>query len=112
MANKILVAQVFPGSLAIAAIIQWVAAYDNVAPAALTAVVKGPKQGLLPRKVALYRCQQLGGYRLADLMSPLGVSNSGSVSFITTQIRKRRKDNKEFFQTLQQVKRYILKHAY
>jgi len=36
----------------------------------------------------------------------------GSVSFITTQIRKHRKDNKEFFQTLQQVKGYILKHAY
>ncbi len=64
-------AQVFSGSLAIAAIIQLVAAYYNVAPAVLPAVVKGPKQVLLPRKVALYRCQQLGGYWLADLMSPL-----------------------------------------
>ncbi len=95
-----------------AAIIQWVAAYYNVAPAVLPAVVKGPKQGLLPRKVALYRCQQLGGYRLTEIMRSFGLSNSGSVSFITTQIRKQRKDNKEFFQTLQQVKRYILKHAH
>jgi len=53
------------------AIIQWVAAYYNVAPAVLTAVVKGPKQGLLPRKVALYRCQQLGGYPLAEIMGSL-----------------------------------------
>ena len=105
-------AQVFPGSLAIAAIIPLVTAYYNVAPAVLPAVVKGPKQGLLPRKVALYRCQQLGGYRLADIMSPFGLSNIGSVSFITTQIHKQRKENKEFFQTLQQVKGYILKHAY
>ncbi len=104
--------QVVPGSLAITAIIQLVAAYYNVDPAVLTAVVKGPKKGLLPRKVALYRCQQLGGYRLADLMGPFGLSNIGSVSFITTQIRKQRKENKEFFQTLQRVKGYILKHAY
>ena len=73
---------------------------------------KGPKQGLLPRTVALYRCQQLGGYRLADIMCPFGLSTSGSVSFITTQIRKQRKENKECVQTLQQVKGYILKHAY
>ena len=51
-----LVAQVFPGSLVIAAIIQLVAAHYNVAPAVLTAVVKGPKQGLFPRKVPLYWC--------------------------------------------------------
>ncbi len=44
-------AQVFSGSLAIAAIIHLVAAYYNVVPAVLTAVVKGPKQGWCPRKV-------------------------------------------------------------
>ena len=110
--DKVLVAQVFPGSLAIAAIIPLVAAYYNVALAVLTAVVKGPKQGLLPRKVALYRCQQLGGFRLADIMCPFGLSNSGSVSFITTQIRKRSKENKEFFHTLQQVQHNIINHAY
>ena len=56
--DKILVAQVFSGSLAIAAIIQLVAAYYSVDPAVLTTVVKGPKKGWRPRKVALYRCQQ------------------------------------------------------
>lgn len=91
---------------------QLLAAYYNVAPAVLPAVIKGPKQGLLPRKVALYRCQQLGGYPLADIMRSSGLSNIGSVSFITTQIRKHRKENKECVQTLQQVKGYILKHAY
>ncbi len=69
--DKVLVAQVFPGSLSMDAIIQGVVAYYNVAPAVLTAVVKGPKQGLLPRKVALYRCQQLGGYPLAEIMGSL-----------------------------------------
>ena len=100
--DKVLVAQVFSGTLAIAAIIPLVAASYNVAPAVLPAVGKGPKQGWLPRKVALYRGQQRGGYRVADIMSPFGLSNSGSVSCITTQIRKQRKDNKECVQTLQQ----------
>jgi len=110
--DKVLVAQVFPGPLSIAAIIQLVAAYYKVDPAVLTAVVKGPKKGLLPRKVAMYLCQQLGGYPLADIMRPFGLSNIGSVSFITTQIRKRRKADKEFCQTLQRMQRYIIKHAY
>ena len=107
-----LVAQVFPGTLSMDAIIQLVAAYYKVDPAVLRAVVKGPKKGLLPRKAAMYLCQQLGGYPLAEIMKPFGLSNIGSVSFITTQIRKRRKENNEFFHTLQHVQYYILKHAY
>jgi len=89
-----------------------VADYYNVDLAVLTEVVKGPKKGLLARKVAMYMCQQLGGYRLAEIMRQFGLSHIGSVSFITTQIRKRIKEHKAFAQAMQRVKRYIMKHAY
>ena len=86
--------------------------YYNVEPAVLTDMVKGPKKGLLARKVAMYMCQQLGGSRLAEIMRQFGLSNIGSVSFITTQIRKKIKESKEFATVIQRVKRYIIKHAH
>ena len=110
--DKVLVAQVLPGTLTINHIIRLVATYYKVESSVLTEVVKGPKKGLLARKVAMYMCQQLGGYRLAEIMRQFGLSNIGSVSFITTQIRKHIKENKEFATVIQRVKRYIIKHAH
>ncbi len=87
--DKVLVARVLLVTLSVAHIIRLVADYYNVEPAVLTEIAKGPKKGLLARKVAMYMCQQLGGYNLAEIMRPFGLSNIGSVSFITTVIRKR-----------------------
>jgi chromosomal replication initiation ATPase DnaA len=110
--DKVLVAQVLPRTLSIAHIIRLVADYYNVEPAVLTEIVKGPKKGLLARKAAMYICQQLGGFRLAEIMGPFGLLNIGSVSFITTQIRKRIKASQEFSQAIQSVRKHILKHAF
>lgn len=57
-------------------------------------------------------CQQLGGYRLAEIMGPFGLSNIGSVNFITTQIRKRIKESQKFSQPMQYAKQHIIKHAF
>ena len=65
----------------------------------------------LARKVAMYLCQQLGGYRLAAIRDAFGLSNVGSVSFITTQIRKRIHENPDFAETIQRMKRYVIKKA-
>ena len=56
-------------------------------------------------------CQQLGGYRLADIMDAFGLSNVGSVSFLPTQIRKRIKDTLDFAKTMQRIQRYVIKQA-
>jgi hypothetical protein len=56
-------------------------------------------------------CQQLGGSRLAEIMRPFELSNIGSVSFITTQIRKHIKEDEAFETAMQRVKGYIIKHA-
>lgn len=62
--------------------------------------------------LVVYMSQQLGGYRLAEIMRPVGRSNIGSVSFITTQIRKRSKESQEFSQAIQYVKQHFIQHAF
>ena len=109
--DKVMVEHVFPDKLVLDQIIRLVAAYYKVDTTILTTVVKGPKKGLLARKVAIYLCQQLGGYRLADIMDAFGLSNVGSVSFITTQIRKRISETPDFAKTIQRIQRYVIKQA-
>ncbi len=109
--DTVVARQVFPGSLALADIIWLVADFYKLEAAQLTAVVKGPKKGLLPRKVAMYLCQQLGGYSLVEIMRTFGLSHRGSVSFITTQIRQRLKTDPSLATAIQRVTRYIMKHA-
>ena len=70
------------------------------------------KNGVVEREGGHVSVSATGGHRLADIIRPFGLSNIGSVSFITTQIRKRIKENIEFSHTIQCVKRYIIKHEY
>lgn len=88
-----------------------VAEYYKVDTTRLTTVVKGPEKGLMARKLAMYLCQQLGGHRLEDIIQTFGLSNVGSVSFITTQIRQRRHERPEFANAIQRLKHDIIKHA-
>ncbi len=54
-------------------VIGLVAAYYKVETTLVTTVVKGPKKGCLARKVVMYLCQQLGGYRLAVIRDAFGL---------------------------------------
>ena len=109
--DKGFVTQVLPGRLTMDALVPLVATYYKLDAKQLTQVVKGPKKGLLARKVAMYLCQQLGGHRLTDIMHTFGLSNVGSVSFITTQIRKRINEQPDFAKTIQQITQYVIKQA-
>ena len=111
MDNKVVVQKVLPSPLSLNTIIDLVADFYHVDAAQLTEVVKGPRPGLLPRKVAMYVSQQLGGHHLVDIMQAFGLSHPGSVSFITTQIRQRMKKDQQFSTAMQRVTRHIMKHA-
>lgn len=67
--------------------------------------------GVVASKVGIYLCQRLGGHRLEDIMRLPGLSNVGSVSFITTQILRRTTENSDFAKTIQRIIRHIIKHA-
>lgn len=109
--DRALVNTVLSHSLTIKQITQFVATFYQLEAKELTQVVKGPNKGLLARKVAMYLCQQLGGYQLNDIMTSFGLSNSGSVSFITSQIRKNIKDDTKLGKEIQNIKTYIVKNA-
>ncbi len=74
----------------------------------ITQVVKGPQKGFLARKVAMYLCQQVGGYPLQVIMKCFGLSNIGSVSFITSQIRQQLCQDVELKKTIARLKAYIV----
>ncbi len=98
-------------SLTMKQITQLVAVYYKLDVNKLTGVVKGPNKGLLARKIAMYLCQQLGDHLLQDIMIHFGLSNTGSVSFITTQIRQLCKNDSSFDKQIHKVKNYIIKQA-
>ncbi len=74
----------------------------------LTTVVKGPDKGSMPRKIAMYLCQQVGGFQLNEIMLFFGLSNRGSVSFITSQIRKNMKDDLKLEREINKLKSMII----
>ena len=109
--DKSFVDQVLPGHFTIDHVLHGVAAYYKLESTRLMQVVKGPQKGLLARKIAMYLCQQLGGHRLRAIMHTFGLSNVGSVSFITTQIRHRITNEPDFARTIQHIIRYLIKQA-
>jgi len=109
--DKVLMNQIVSHELSIKQLTRLVAAYYNLEVNKLTQVVKGPGKGLMPRKIAMYICQQLGGYQLNDIMVHFELSNIGSVSFITSQLRHKIKADSKFERHIQKIKDYIIKHA-
>jgi len=98
-------------SLTLSQLIEIVTEYYKLEVKALTQVNKGPKKGLLARKVAMYVCQQLGGYQLNDIMIHFGLSNIGSVSYITSQIRHNCKRDAKLARQIEKIKIYIVKQV-
>ncbi len=107
----VLLNTVLSHSIAIKQMIQFVAEFYHLEPVKLTQVIKGPGKGLLARKVAMYLCQQLGGYSLNEIMISFGLTNIGSVSYITSQIRNEIDEDKQFDKQIQKIKSYIIKNA-
>jgi chromosomal replication initiation ATPase DnaA len=88
-----------------------VADYYQLDVSDLTQVVKGPKKGLKGRKVAMYLSQQLGGHKLEEITVLFGLSSVGSVSYTTSQLRKRLNDSASLEKEIQKIKHYIIDNA-
>lgn len=63
------------------------------------------------RKIAMYLCQELAARKLKDIASHINLSHIGSVSFITHQVRKKKRDDKRFLGKLDEIVRSIMKQA-
>ncbi len=92
-------------------IVHDVASLYDVTPDHLTAIVKGPQKGNDARKIAMYLCQELAGVQLKDIAAFFNLNHMGSVSFITHQVRKRKREDHVFAAQINEMVKYIIKQA-
>ncbi|KDC52233.1 transposase [Pseudoalteromonas fuliginea] len=77
----------------------------------ITSVLKGPSKGFEGRKVAMYFCQEVLAEKLSNIAEYFNLGHSGSVSFITHQIREKRREDKQFSKQLDAIFDSIMKQA-
>ena len=89
-------ARVIQPDVTMKVIVEGVASLYGTTPDELRAVIKGPKKGNDARKIAMYLCQELANVKLKDIAEHFNLSHVGSVSFITHQVRKMKRESKAF----------------
>jgi putative transposase len=92
-------------------VIKCVASYFELAPGEVTKRTKGPQQENKPRKLAMYLCQRLSGAKLHEIASQFSLTNIGSVSFITHQVRKRASEDNVYNREVEALVKSIIKNA-
>ncbi len=90
-------------------IVKGVARCFHTKPEALTRVIKGPQKGNEVRKIAMYLCQEMADVKLNDIAEHFNLSHIGSVSFITSQIRKRKREDIKFARKIDAIVEHIIK---
>jgi chromosomal replication initiation ATPase DnaA len=73
-----------------------VAAYYKTNTKDMLKISRGPQTENLARKIAMYLCQELAAAKLREIADYFNLSHVGSVSFITHQIRQKKRENKIF----------------
>jgi putative transposase len=102
--------QVILPNITMGAIVKGVASTCHTTSERLKTVVKGPQKGNA-RKIAMYLCQELADVKLKDIAEFFKLSHVGSVSFITHQVRKKKRENKAFLRLINEIMKSIMKQA-
>ena len=92
-------------------IVNSVASRYKVTADKLTTVIKGPHKKNDARKIAMYLCQELASAKLKDIADYFNLNHVGSVSFITHQIRKRKREDQVFSQKINRLIKSVVKKA-
>jgi len=101
---------ILPG-ISMVDIVEGVASFYKTTADKLTTVVKGPRKGNEARKIAMYLCQELAEAKLNDIAEYFNLGHVGSVSFITHQIRNKKRDDKIFLCRINELIMIIMKQA-
>ena len=97
--------------ISIESIVNGVARCFDTKPDELTRVVKGPQKGNAARKIAMYLCQEMANVKLKDIAEYFNLSHVGSVSFITHQLRKSKREDKRIARKIDAAVNSIMKQA-
>ena len=85
-----------------------VARYYQIEQDFLFKVIKGPQSENLPRKIAMYLCQELTGAKLHEIAELFGLSSGGSVGFITHDIRKKCTVETRLAMNIEEIRKSII----
>jgi REP-associated tyrosine transposase len=109
-ANK-LIEQTIPYGLSIAQIVEYTANYYQQSVEQLRKLRKGRASQSTARKVAIYLCQHLGDHRLEPIKGYFGLGHVGSVSYITSSVKREIKLNVVLKREIELVVDYIINNA-
>ncbi len=74
-------------------------------------VIKGPQKGNDARKIAMYLSQELVSATLNEIAEYFNLGHGGSVSFITHQVRRKRREDRNFGRLIDKVIASIVKQV-
>lgn len=103
--------QVILSGISMETVVKGVARVYRTAPEQLITVVKGPQKGSEARKIAMYLCQELVNAELKDIAVFFNLSHVGSVSFITHQVRMKKREDKVFLRLINEMIKSIMKQV-
>ena len=106
--DKRIIQQVISKELQLKTLIGLIAKFYKVSSEEITQLSRGYKQKKQIRKIAMFICQQLGGYSLKEIMEAFNLTNIGSVSYATTMVRKELNENKRFNREIEKLKAFIM----
>ena len=95
--------------LTIADITRQVAKHYKTKEDYLRAVIKGPQKGNEARKVAMYLSQEIAAAKLQEIADYFNLGHTGSVSFITHQVRVMKETDKRFSSKIDKIVKSIVK---
>jgi len=100
-----------PHGLTIAQITKSTADYYKLSIDYLRQVRKGRNSHAKERKVAIYLSQYLGDHTLKKIGKYFGLGHVGSVSYITSTIRKQIKEDASLMREINKVSQFVINKA-
>ena len=88
-----------------------VAAYYKTSTKEMRKISRGPQTENEARKIAMYLCQELAAAKLREIADYFNLNHAGSVSFITHQIRHKKRQNKRFHHTVEGLIKSLINQA-
>lgn len=105
------VSKVVPHGLSLEQITRGVANYYKIPFQKLRRLRKGRSSSSIERKVVVYLCQYLGGHELSSIVEYFGFGHVGSVSYITSSLRRELQENNKLRNELEALSQYIINNA-
>jgi putative transposase len=105
------VRQTIAYGMSISEIVKYTAQYFGQSVKDIKQLKKGRNSQSKTRNMAIYLCQELGDHKLKAISQYFGFGHNGSVSYVTSTMRRQLSTEKEFNEGVDKVVDYIINNA-